>query len=500
MFKKILIANRGEIAVRIGRTAQQMGIDVVAVYSDPDRHAPHVGAADEAYALEGEAAADTYLRGDLLVDIARRAGAEAVHPGYGFLSENAEFAQACIDAGLTFIGPSPDVIRQLGDKLEAKRILSEAGVPVVPGWSGTGNDSLEDVTDQAAHIGYPVLIKAAAGGGGKGMRAVREEAELPAALEGARHEAGGAFSDARVFLEKFIVKPRHVEIQIFGDHHGNVVHLFERDCSIQRRHQKIVEESPSPAVDAPLRVAMGEAAVRAARAINYTNAGTVEFMVDQDGSFYFLEVNTRLQVEHPVTEMITAHDLVRTQLLVAAGERLPFSQMELEQHGHAIECRIYAEDAARGFLPSVGTLAVYEPPVGPNIRVDSGVAEGSAVTVHYDPMLAKLVTWGRTRDESLARMRWALSHWPVLGVTTNIQFLLALLDHPAFASGDVHTQFLDDTRIDRGRTDDAPDEALIAAAWASAAPSRGRTPSLDAQSPASEFVGPWRAGHAWRAS
>jgi len=499
MFNKILIANRGEIAVRIARTAQQMGIKVVAVFSDPDRYAPHVAVADEAYSLEGEAAADTYLRGDRLIKIARHHGVDAVHPGYGFLSENADFAQACIDAGLTFIGPTPEVIRKLGDKLEAKKILAAAGVPVVPGWSGTGHDALEDVAEQAERIGYPVLIKAAAGGGGKGMRVVREAAELPAALEGARHEAGAAFSDARVFLEKYIVRPRHVEIQIFGDQHGNVVHLFERECSIQRRHQKIIEESPSPALEPGRRGAMGEAAVRAARAINYTNAGTVEFMLDQEGAFYFLEVNTRLQVEHPVTEMITARDLVHTQLEVAAGNPLPFSQFDLKQNGHAMECRIYAEDAARGFLPSIGKLAIYEPPIGPNVRVDSGVVEGSEVTVHYDPMLAKLITWGRNRDESLARMRWALAHWPILGVTTNIQFLRMLLDHPAFVRGDIHTQFLDETDLEADIPGGATDEALIAAAWSTTAPARGAVPTSDAAG-ATDHIGPWRAGQAWRAS
>ncbi len=494
MFKKILIANRGEIAVRITRTVQQMGVGVIAVFSDPDRLAPHVVCADEAYALAGESAADTYLRGDKIIEIAKQHGAEAIHPGYGFLSENAAFAQACGDAGLTFIGPTPEVIRSMGDKLTAKKKFEQAGVPVVPGWSGAGDDPVYVMRGEADRIGYPVLVKAAAGGGGKGMRVVASAEELAAAIDGARHEAGAAFGDARVFLEKFIIRPRHVEIQIFGDTHGNVVHLFERECSVQRRHQKIVEESPSPAVSDSLREEMAAAAVRAARAIGYTGAGTVEFMVDDAGSFYFLEVNTRLQVEHPVTEMITGCDLVAAQLVVASGGELPFSQDDLQRRGHAIECRIYAEDASRGFMPSIGTLGVYEPPVGPNIRVDSGVVQGSSVTVHYDPMLAKLVVWGASRDESLARMRWALQRYPILGVTTNVDFLQALIEHPSFVKGEVHTQFLDETTVAPPSTDDPPDEALIAGAWALSRKSKRRGAAAELTTAA----GPWDAGASWR--
>ena len=376
MFRKVLIANRGEIAVRIAQSLQQMGITAAAIYSEADAHSLHARSADEAYALGGKTSAESYLRIDKIIDVAKAHGVDAIHPGYGFLSENADFAQACADARITFIGPSPQVIHDMGDKIIAKQSFIAAGVPVVPGWSGPEDAGVEMIRGQAAKIGYPVLIKAAAGGGGKGMRVVQTEKDLATSLDAARREAQAAFGDGRIFLEKYISRPRHVEFQIFGDGRGNVVHLFERECSIQRRHQKIIEESPSPALTPQLRQKMGEAAVRAARTIGYTNAGTVEFMLDDAGNFYFLEVNTRLQVEHPVTEMITHQDLVRAQVLVAAGEELPFTQDELRQEGHAIECRIYAEDPARGFLPSTGTLAHYLPPIWANIRVDSGVSEG----------------------------------------------------------------------------------------------------------------------------
>ncbi|MBK8268312.1 MAG: ATP-grasp domain-containing protein, partial [Planctomycetes bacterium] len=356
MFKKILIANRGEIAVRIAQTVQELGITAVGVFSEPDRRAVHVSSMDEAYALEGSTSAESYLRIEKIIDIARKHGVDAIHPGFGFLSENEDFAQACADARITFIGPRPDVIRDMGDKIIAKEKFKAAGVPVVPGWSGEGNVSLDELKKIAAGVGYPVLIKAAAGGGGKGMRVVKAESDLQGALEAAQREANAAFGDARVFIEKYITRPRHIEFQIFGDSHGNVVHLFERECSIQRRHQKIVEESPSTALSDELRAKMGEAAVRAAKAIGYTNAGTVEFIVDESGSFYFLEVNTRLQVEHPVTEMVVGRDLVRAQIAVAAGEKLPFEQEQLRQTGHALEVRIYAEDASRNFMPSTGRI------------------------------------------------------------------------------------------------------------------------------------------------
>lgn len=496
MFKKVLIANRGEIAVRVAATLQQMGVAAVAVYSEPDRRALHVESADFAYPLPGAASRDTYLRGDLLIDVARRAGCDAVHPGYGFLSENDEFAQACADAGLVFIGPTPRAIRDMGDKLTAKKIFADAGVPTVPGWSGDADAPFDLLAREAQRIGYPVLIKAAAGGGGKGMRVVDSEGDLRAALDAARREARAAFADDRVFLEKFIRRGRHVEIQVFGDTRGNVVHLFERECSIQRRHQKIVEESPSPALTPDLRRRMGDAAVRAARAIGYVSAGTVEFLVDDAGNFYFLEVNTRLQVEHPVTETVVGHDLVRAQVLVAAGHPLPFTQEELSQTGHALELRIYAEDPANGFLPSTGVIERCIPPAGPNIRVDAGVREGSEVTVHYDPQLAKLIVAGRSRDESLARARWALDRYVILGITTNIPFLRALLDHPEFRAGRIHTQFLNEQRITVPNAD-VPDQALFLAAQSvQSVPLDRAAPGDDGHAVARfspwQSVGPWR--------
>ncbi len=498
MIRKILIANRGEIAVRIAGTLQQMGVTAAAVYSEPDRRALHVQAADEAYPLEGQTSAETYLRGDKIIEIAQRHGCDAIHPGYGFLSENAGFAQACRDAGITFIGPAPDVIRAMGDKITAKQAFVAAGVPVVPGWSGDGHESADAIAREAVRIGFPVLIKAAAGGGGKGMRVVESAAELRGAVEAAQREAKAAFGDGRVFLEKFIRRPRHVEIQIFGDAHGNVVHLFERECSIQRRHQKIIEETPSPALTAALRAEMGAAAVKAAKAIGYTNAGTVEFMVDDAGHFYFLEVNTRLQVEHPVTEMVTGHDLVRAQVLVAAGEPLPFTQQDLRQEGHALECRIYAEDAARGFLPATGTLERYRPPAGPGIRVDSGVYEGAAVSVFYDPQLAKLIVWERTRDAAIRRMAWALRRYVVLGVTTNIEFLQSLIDHPELRAGRLHTQFLDEHDVPTSAAD-GPDEALIAGALAMRFGEVARA-SQDgrAEGARASDANPWHEARAWR--
>lgn len=492
-----MIANRGEIAVRIAQTLQEMGIEAVGVFSEPDRSALHVMRSDEAHSLEGTTSGETYLDIHKIIETAQQHGVDAIHPGYGFLSENAGFARACGEAGITFIGPTPEVIDAMGDKIVAKKTLSEAGVPVVPGWSGAADADTQEIARAAEEIGYPVLLKAAAGGGGKGMRIVREAGELANALDAARREANSAFGDARVFVEKYIDRPRHIEFQIFGDRHGNVVHLFERECSVQRRYQKIVEESPSPALTPELRARMGEAAVRAARALNYTNAGTVEFILAPDGSFYFLEVNTRLQVEHPVTELVTRQDLVRAQLQVASGERLPFEQEALTQCGHAVEVRVYAEDAARGFLPSTGTLAAYVPPAGANIRVDSGVRSGSEITVHYDPMLAKLIVWGRTRDEALDRLTWALDRYVVLGVTTNIEFLRNLVNHGAFRAGELHTHFLDEHRIEPRRVGGMPNVAYVAAALvAKGAASAGRT--RGAAREASRKPDPWRSGQRWR--
>jgi len=497
MFQKVLIANRGEIAVRVAQTVQEMGMCAVAVYSEPDRCSPHVLIADEAHPLDGKTAAETYLRGDKIIDIAKRNHIDAIHPGYGFLSENAAFAQACSDAGLTFIGPTPAAMRATGNKIAAKETLREAGVPVVPGWTGTGKEDAKKIKSEAASIGYPVMVKAAAGGGGKGMRLVRSEGELVVSMESARREAAASFGDSQVFLERYIERPRHVEFQIFGDTHGSVVHLFERECSIQRRHQKLLEETPSPALSPELRARMGEAAVRAGKAVNYTNAGTVEFLVDSAGAFYFLEINTRLQVEHPVTELTTGHDLVKAQILVAAGERLPFTQDELRQDGHAIEVRICAEDPERDFLPSTGTIDVYEPPAGPGIRVDSGVVQGSEISVYYDPMLAKLIVKGRTRKEALKKLAWALEHFVVLGVTTNIGFLRSLIDHPEVRAGRLHTQFLQEHTIRERSGEELPNEAIVAAALAGVTMSGRGTLSATSDRLSNSSVSPWSAG-GWR--
>jgi acetyl-CoA carboxylase biotin carboxylase subunit len=499
MFKKVLIANRGEIAVRIAQTLQEMGIRAVAVYSEPDRRSVHVARADEANPLDGATSAETYLRGDKIIEIAKRHGADAIHPGYGFLAENAAFAEACRDAGITFIGPRPEAIQTLGDKTAAKRIAVGAGVPVVPGWTAALDASPKAFVPHARKLGFPVLIKAAAGGGGKGMRRVREETELGPAVEAARREAAASFGDSRVFIEKSIERPRHVEIQILGDEHGNVYHLFERECSIQRRHQKIIEETPSPALTPELRRQMGEAAVRLARAAGYTNAGTVEFLLDEGGAFYFLEVNTRLQVEHPVTEETLRLDLVKLQLLAAAGERLPLKQQEITQTAHAMECRVYAEDPARGFLPSVGVIERYQPPAGRFIRVDSGVTHGSEVSVHYDPMLAKLIVWGPDRAESIQRMIWALRRFVVLGVTTNIEFLLAVVSHPDFQAGRMHTHCLEDWTIAMDRGPRPPVEAVIAAALAGAAENQ-RATGLSGHPTTASMAdsSPWRTAGPWR--
>jgi len=496
MFKKVLIANRGEIAVRVMQTLQQMNIRAVAVYSQPDRFALHAAMADEAYALGGVTAAESYLRGDRMLALARACRAEAIHPGYGFLSENEDFAQACRDAGIAFIGPKPDAIRAMGDKVLAKQTMQKAGVPVVPGWSGAMDTPIDQIRAEADRVGYPLLVKAAAGGGGKGMRLVRDEYELAAALEAAAREAQAAFGDGRVFLEKYIARPRHIEFQIFGDEQGHAVHLFERECSIQRRYQKIIEETPSVALTPELRAKMGEAAVKAAKAIGYTSAGTVEFLVDEAGAFYFLEVNTRLQVEHPVTEMTLQQDLVRAQILVAAGQPMPFSQESLRPSGHAIECRICAEDASNNFFPSIGTLRRFRPPVGPNIRVDTGVCEGSSVSVHYDPMLAKLICHGRDRGDAIERTLWALRRFAVLGVTTNIEFLQRVIAHPDFAAGKLHTHFLDEHPELKESPADAPDAALVAAAWVARHASTGGVQIGSGGEP--DRTGPWAGAGSWR--
>ncbi|MDP1752435.1 MAG: acetyl/propionyl/methylcrotonyl-CoA carboxylase subunit alpha, partial [Reyranella sp.] len=443
MFSKILIANRGEIACRVIKTARRLGIKTVAVYSDADRNARHVAMADEAVHIGPSAARESYLVAEKIIEAAKRTGAQAVHPGYGFLSENAGFAEACAKAGLVFIGPPPAAIRAMGSKSEAKKIMEKAKVPLVPGYHGD-DQSPDLLANEAARIGFPVLIKASAGGGGKGMRVVEGAEKFADALAGAKREAKAAFADDHVLVEKYLTRPRHIEIQVFADGHGNCVYLFERDCSIQRRHQKVIEEAPAPNMDPARRKAMGEAAVAAAKAIGYQGAGTVEFIADQDGTFFFMEMNTRLQVEHPVTEAITGQDLVEWQLVVAAGGRMPLTQDQLRIDGHAVEVRLYAEDPVRNFLPSTGTLVHLKlPEEGAHVRVDTGVRQGDTVTPFYDPMIAKVIVHDRDRTSVLRRMAVLMGETEVVGVTTNAALLKALCSHPAFVGGEIDTGFIE---------------------------------------------------------
>lgn len=441
MFQKILIANRGEIAVRVIRACRELGIRTVAVYSEADRAATHVRLADQAFPIGPAPSAESYLRIDRILEAARQSGAEAIHPGYGFLAENPAFAAACEEQGVTFIGPSAHTLTLCGSKTAARRLARQAGVPLVPGTDRDLTD--EEVTALAPAIGFPLLIKAAAGGGGKGMRVVREPGELASALRAARSEGQASFGDPAVYLEKYLERPRHVEMQILADGARGVVYLGERECSIQRRHQKVVEESPSPLVDEELRRRIGEAAVAIAAAAGYRNAGTVEFLVDRDKNFYFLEVNARLQVEHPVTEMVTGIDLVKAQLAIAAGGPLPVRQEEVRLRGHAIECRIYAEDPFRGFLPSPGRIVTFRRAGGPGVRDDTGVYEGYEVPVYYDPLIAKLVTWGRTRLEAIQRMRRALTEYVIIGIQTTIPFHRQVMEDPAFLAGEMDTTTVD---------------------------------------------------------
>lgn len=464
MLNKILIANRGEIAIRIMRACRELGIKTVAVYSEADKNAQHVQFADEAVLLGGAAPKESYLNVDALLRAARDSQADAIHPGYGFLSENASFAAAVELANLTFIGPSADSIRAMGDKAESKILMKKAGVPTVPGFEGL--ESYDDFKKAANEIGYPVLVKAAAGGGGKGMRVVNAESELKEAIELARREALNAFGDERLLIEKYLAEAHHIEIQVFGDKHGNLVHLFERECSVQRRHQKIIEESPSPLLTPELRARMGEAAVNAAQAVNYYNAGTVEFIFDpKTQQYYFLEMNTRLQVEHPVTELVTGLDLVHWQIRIAAGEKFPFTQSDLHQHGHAIECRVYAEDPATGFLPSTGKLLQFIQPQGPGIRVDSGFATGDEVTHFYDPLLAKLIVYAGNREDAIKRMKSALNDFIVHGVVTNIDYMHAVLETDDFKQGKVSTRWVE-TKFGEWNIPQPELHALIAAALA----------------------------------
>ncbi len=461
MFKRILIANRGEIACRVMATCQEMGIDTVAVYSEADTTAAHVLAADRAVCLGASDPSASYLNQAHILDAARDTGAEAIHPGYGFLAENAVFAARCGAEGVAFIGPPPAAIRDLGDKTVARRLMTASGVPVIPGLQHAETDP-QKLADEAERIGYPVLIKAAAGGGGKGMRVVASPEELAEAAIAAGREAAAAFGDGGIYIEKYLPRVRHVEFQIMADTHGQCIHLLERECSIQRRHQKIIEETPSPALTPDLRAAMGAAAVRAARAAGYVNAGTVEFLLDPDGRFYFLEVNTRLQVEHPITEMVTGIDMVREQIRIAAGRPLAFRQADIAARGHAIECRIYAEDPENDFLPAPGPIDYLKIPQGPGIRIDSGIYAGGMVPVEYDPILAKLVVQAEDRDAAIARMRRALKEFTIMGVKTPIAYLRDVLDHEAFREGATFTDFIPRQMADWSPAGRVPEMAALA--------------------------------------
>jgi propionyl-CoA carboxylase alpha chain len=443
MLKRVLVANRGEIALRIVRGCREQGVETVAVFSDADRFAPFARKADYACHIGPSPAAESYLQAQRIIETALKHKADGIHPGYGFLAENADFAEAVQRAGLIWIGPPPSAIRAMGDKLAARRLMEQAGVPVTPGLRAQATDTAV-VQKACEEMGYPVLIKAAAGGGGKGMRIVYKASELESSLARAKSEAESAFSDGRVYVEKYIERPRHIEIQVLADNHGHAVHLGERECSIQRRYQKVIEEAPSPAVDATLRARMGEAAVRAATECGYQGAGTVEFLVDPSGDFYFLEMNTRLQVEHPVTEMVTGVDLVEAQLIIAAGDPLPYSQADIKMSGHSFECRIYAEDPDFNFMPSVGRLVRYQEPGGPGVRVDSGVEAGDEVSLYYDPQLAKLITSGATREQARVRMLRALGEYRIGGVRNNVALLRRVFEHPAFIAGDLTTHFFED--------------------------------------------------------
>ena len=497
--KRVLIANRGEIAVRIGRTCRALGIETVAVASEADASAAHVRSADACVIVGPPAATESYLLTEKILQAAIDTEADAVHPGYGFLSENGEFARAVVAAGLTWIGPSPEAIASMGDKQTARRVMEAAGVPVVPG--AELGDDMSLAATHAQEIGYPVLVKASAGGGGKGMRAVHDPGDLQEAIISCQREAASAFGSDVVYLEKLLERPRHVEVQVFGDSHGNVIHLFERECSIQRRHQKVLEECPSPGIDGALRTQMCEAAVAAAQAVDYVGAGTVEFLVGQDGGFYFLEMNTRLQVEHPVTESVLGLDLVAMQLSVARGEPLGLTQEDVVIRGHAVEVRLYAEDPSRGFLPSIGTLLAYRAPEGPGVRHDGGVEEGDTVSPYYDPMLAKLITWGTDRDAAMGRMAAALRSWTIHGVVTNLGFLRRVVAHEAFRSGDTPTGFVDAHVADGEPLGDAPIETILAAlavaeelglGGATSPSSTGSGGGRERPVTPFETVGPWR--------
>lgn len=494
MFKKVLVANRGEIAVRVARTLREMDVSPVAVYSEADRDALHVRVADEAYEIGPAPAAESYLRVERLIDVARRSGCDALHPGYGFLSENPALPEACEAAGITFIGPPASAMRAMGLKTAAREKMAAAGVPVVP---GGGAGTLDEARATAARIGYPVMLKATAGGGGKGMRLVQAAAELEASLDRARSEARKSFGDETVYIEKAILKPRHVEIQVLGDRQGNVVHMFERDCSIQRRHQKVVEETPCPAIDDETVRKMGELAVKGAQAVGYFSAGTFEFLLAEDQSFYFLEMNTRLQVEHPITELVTGIDLVREMVRIANGEALGYGQSDVVRRGAAIECRIYAEDPATGFLPSPGVIHTLRTPSGPGVRDDGGAYAGCTISSYYDPLVSKLSTWAPTRALALARMRRALGEYVVGGIRTNLAFHERLMTHPEFAAGRYDTGFIDRHKDEllSAASGHEPSKEQLASALAALAYHRAVSSQPAAPAANGHALAPWVHAH-----
>ncbi|MEO7066236.1 MAG: biotin carboxylase N-terminal domain-containing protein [Rhodanobacter sp.] len=498
MFERVLIANRGEIACRVIRTCHRLGIHTIAVYSEADANAQHVQLADEAWPIGGSLPAESYLRSDTILEVAKKSGAQAIHPGYGFLSENTGFARACTDAGITFIGPRPESIEAMGSKAAAKELMEHHEVPLVPGYHGENQDA-DFLAEQAIKTGFPLMIKPAAGGGGKGMRIVRSAGEFPEALASSQREATGSFGDARVILERYVEHPRHIEFQVFGDTQGNVVHLNERECSSQRRYQKVMEETPSPFLDAARRAAMGAAAVAAAKAVNYVGAGTIEFIVAQDGEFFFMEMNTRLQVEHPVTEMTLGLDLVEWQLRVAAGQSLPLTQNDIHAHGHAMEVRLYAEDPDQHFLPSSGTLqALRLPALSPNVRIDGGVVEGDTVTIFYDPMIAKLIVFDVNRVQTLQRMREALAACEIIGPKSNIGFLERLVRHPAVVEGRIDTSYLDNHLEEFLVGDATPNDDVLFAAASAALLREESGANVDPGDPHSPWARSdgWRVGHA----
>ena len=498
MFGKILVANRGEIARRIFRACRELGVRSVAIYSEVDRSAPWARLADESYQLDGVTAAETYLNQEAIFAVAETAGADAIHPGYGFLSENPDFAAACAEHDLHFIGPGPEAMRILGGKASARDVAESADVPVIPGVDGEAFTD-EELKAAADDLRYPVLIKASAGGGGKGMRIVSSPDDFFDALPQARNEAQSSFGSDHILVEKYFSDVRHVEIQILGDRHGNIIHLFERECSVQRRHQKIIEETPSPILTPSLREEMGDAAVRLAATVGYVSAGTVEFMVTPDRSYHFLEMNTRLQVEHPITEMVTGLDIASWQIRLAAGERLSVSQENVRRRGHALECRIYAEDPAENFLPSIGEIAFYRPPSGPGVRVDDGVESGTEVSPYYDPMLGKIITWGEDRPEAIRKMVRALQDTVVLGVTTNIPYLLDILQHPDFQAGEITTRFLDQKMMPwQPQPDTSSSTWLAVAALEALRAERRRPPSSRPDREEAGQPDPWDILQGWR--